>query len=230
MMQQCEGSAEESSLSSLEDVGEGLVESHTVPPPTPESILVGTVEVPLAPTSIVIGDMIVPLGAVSNGYRSEVASSSATGSGETELPLSIPTSPALRMRRRHRSQPFIIGMVHRTKNHFGGLPDGTKSNVMAVSRFIYDQCLEHNCLPHQIRHILAVAVPLVLSPDHYDVESLRLLNGAKLCEMRAVHKSAKSINGWLQNLVCHPLDSRSWRRALDNLMGLPDWQAFQLVK
>ena len=55
-------------------------------------------------------------------------------------------NPEVRAKRRHRSRPFIKKIVNLTKNHFGGCPDSSKSNVMAVSKFVYEQCKQHNCL------------------------------------------------------------------------------------
>lgn len=134
-----------------------------------------------------------------------------------------------RVRRRHRTAPFLAKITNLAKNHFGGCPDSTKSNVMAVSKFVYDACKEHNCLPHQTRLIVSVVVPLVLSPDQYDLSSRALLNSPSLCQNRSIDESLRSIDGWLSNLLCHPLDARSWRRAMDVLSGLPDWRAFRLV-
>lgn len=147
------------------------------------------------------------------------------------IDIGIPRSltPEVRLKRRHRSKPFITKVVHSAKNHFGGCPDSSKANVMAVSKFVYELCKEHNCLPHQTRLILSVAVPLVLSPDEYDLSSKALLNSNSLCENRAELERLKTIDGWLENLICHPLSTKAWRRALDNLCGLPDWKAFRLI-
>nr|BAF47090.1 p28k-polymerase [Melon necrotic spot virus]BAF47100.1 p28k-polymerase [Melon necrotic spot virus] len=138
-------------------------------------------------------------------------------------------NPEVRAKRRHRSRPFIKKIVNLTKNHFGGCPDSSKSNVMAVSKFVYEQCKQHNCLPHQTRLIMSVAVPLVLSPDMYDISSKALLNSEILTENRATLDRLKTLDGWLSHLVCHPLSAKAWRRAIDNLCGLPDWKAFKLV-
>jgi hypothetical protein len=138
-------------------------------------------------------------------------------------------NPEVRAKRRHRSRPFIKKIVNLTKNHFGGCPDSSKSNVMAVSKFVYEQCKQHNCLPHQTRLIMSVAVPLVLSPDMYDISSKALLNCEILTENRATLDRLKTLDGWLSHLVCHPLSAKAWRRAIDNLCGLPDWKAFKLV-
>lgn len=135
----------------------------------------------------------------------------------------------VKMKRRHRSKPFLTKIVHLAKNHFGGCPDSTKSNVMAVSKFVYDLCKEHNCLPHQTRMIISVTVPLILSPDEYDISSKALLNSVDLCENRARIERLRNLDGWLINLMCHPLSNKAWRRAFDNLAGLPDWKAFRLV-
>ena len=79
------------------------------------------------------------------------------------------------------------------------------------------------------RMIISVAVPLVLSPDMYDISSKALLNSETLNENRAKLDRLRNLDGWLTNLVCHPLSSKAWRRALDNLSGLPDWKAFRLI-
>lgn len=134
-----------------------------------------------------------------------------------------------RARRRHKSAPFLAKITHLTKNHFGGVPEPTKANQMAVTRMVYELCKEHNCLPHQTRHIISVVTPLVLTPDQFDISSRALLNGDDLCENRAAHSSLSTIDGWVKNLIKNPLDSKAWKRAMDVLVGLPDWQAFRLV-
>nr|UHS72341.1 MAG: hypothetical protein 1 [Gammacarmovirus sp.] len=134
-----------------------------------------------------------------------------------------------RSRRRHRSAPFLAKITALAKNHFGGVPEPTKANAMAVSRLVFELCKEHNCLPHQTRHIISVVVPLVLTPDQFDLSSRELLNDDELAENRATYSSLSTISGWLTNLLCHPLKASSWRRAMDKLVGLPDWQAFRLV-
>jgi hypothetical protein len=146
-----------------------------------------------------------------------------------ERPVPEQLVEAHRVRVRHRKAPFLAKITNLAKNHFGGCPESTKSNVMAVSKFVYDQCKEHNCLPHQTRLIISVVVPLVLSPDQYDLSSRALLNSPSVCENRSLDESYKSIDDWLSNLICHPLDSRAWRRAMDVLAGLPDWKAFRIV-
>lgn len=149
--------------------------------------------------------------------------------GEVDIGVVREIPAEVRLKRRHRKAPFLAKVTNMAKNHFGGCPDPTKSNVMAVSKFVYDTCKEHNCLPHQTRHIISIVVPLVLSPDEYDITSRALLNSDILCENRAKRESASSISGWLVNLIAHPLSATAWRRAMDNLCGLPDWKAFRLV-
>nr|UHS72308.1 MAG: hypothetical protein 1 [Gammacarmovirus sp.] len=134
-----------------------------------------------------------------------------------------------RTRRRHKSAPFLAKITHLAKNHFGGVPEPTKANQMAVTRMVYELCKEHNCLPHQTRHIISVVVPLVLTPDQFDISSRALLNGDELSENRAIYSSGATIAGWMTNLLQRPLCSTAWRRAMDVLVGLPDWQAFRLV-
>lgn len=134
-----------------------------------------------------------------------------------------------RTRRRHKSAPFLAKITHLAKNHFGGVPEPTKANQMAVTRMVYELCKEHNCLPHQTRHIISVVVPLVLTPDQFDISSRALLNGDELSENRAIYSSGATIAGWMANLLQRPLSSTAWRRAMDVLVGLPDWQAFRLV-
>jgi hypothetical protein len=137
--------------------------------------------------------------------------------------------PQPKHKNRHRNKRFTTKLVHMTKNHFGGCPDPSKSNVMAVSKFVYEKCKEHGCLPHQTRMLISVVVPLVLSPDQYDISSKALLNSMESCENRAALERHKSIDSWLTYLVCHPLTVKAWKRAIDNLLGLPDWKAFRLV-
>lgn len=149
--------------------------------------------------------------------------------GSIGIGVSRNVSPERKLKRRHRSKPFIRKIVHLTKNHFGGCPESSKSNVMAVSKFVYDLCKQHNCLPHQTRMIISVAVPLVLSPDMYDISSRALLNSETLNENRAKLDRLKTLDGWLSNLICHPLSAKAWRRTIDNLCGLPDWKAFRLI-
>nr|UHS72183.1 MAG: hypothetical protein 1 [Gammacarmovirus sp.] len=134
-----------------------------------------------------------------------------------------------RSRRRHRSAPFLAKITALAKNHFGGVPEPTKANAMAVSRLVYDLCKEHGCLPSQTRHILSVVVPLVLTPDQFDLSSRELLNDDELAENRATYASLATMPGWLSNLLCNPLKGAAWRRMMDRLVGLPDWQAFRLV-
>lgn len=134
-----------------------------------------------------------------------------------------------RTRTRHRSAPFIAKITHLAKNHFGGVPESTKANVMAVSKLVYELCKEHNCLPHQTRHIISVVTPLILTPDQFDISSRALLNSDELAEARAEYSSLVSLKSWLSNLLSHPLTTSAWRRAMDRLVGLPDWQAFRIV-
>lgn len=135
----------------------------------------------------------------------------------------------MRSRRRHKSAPFLAKITHLAKNHFGGVPEPTKANVMAVTRLVYELCKEHNCLPHQTRHIISVVSPLILTPDQFDLSSRALLNCDQLASNRAEHADLANMEGWFKHLVHNPLSATAWRRAMDVLVGLPDWQAFRII-
>jgi len=151
---------------------------------------------------------------------------------EPVLPEEIMSSEerGLLQHQKHKSVRFLASVTHKVKNYFGGVPNPLEANSMAVTRMVYELCKEHNCLPHQTRHIVSVVVPLVMTPDQFDISSRALLNSPQLAENRAEYGDLVTISGWMANLICHPLDRLAWRRAMDALVGLPDWQAFRLVR
>lgn len=133
-------------------------------------------------------------------------------------------------KRRRVSHPFVSEVVLACKNAFYGLPSSTPSNLLAISKKVEEMCREKKLTHTDTRKVMALAVPAILSPDKWDVSSARAYNTEARCIHRAELVRASHINGWLSNLLCHPLSAKSWRRAFDRLAGLPDWKAHQFVK
>nr|WRQ65662.1 subunit of replicase complex [Tolivirales sp.] len=150
---------------------------------------------------------------------------------EPVLPEGLSTGDDLgpRMRRRHKSTPFLAGITKMAKNHFGGCPEPTRANSMAVTKLVYELCKEHGCLPHQTKHILAIVVPLVLTPDQFDISSRALLNSDELCEARAHFRHFGGMKSWMEQLINGVSSNAVWRRCMDKLCGMPDWAAFKIV-
>lgn len=140
------------------------------------------------------------------------------------------TASSLRTPTRRKRFPFVTKVVMTGKARFYGLPTSTQSNHLAVSKFVEEMCKERKCTPTQTRVILALAVPAIFSPDQWDVAAAQSYNLEERCQNRAALKAATSLDSWIRNLICHPLSGRAWRRAFDVLAGLPDWQAYQIIK
>lgn len=150
------------------------------------------------------------------------------GSVECALPSSV--SVRSKPKSRHKSMPFITSLVNKAKVHFGGVPKPTESNHLAVARFIKDHCKEHGVDDNQARRIMAVALPVIMSPDKTDIQSRAFLHGVELSKHRADFKAAGSTISWIDQLVAAPLSCRAWGRAFNALMGYPDSVGYQLVK
>lgn len=150
--------------------------------------------------------------------------------GSIEVPLAQPVTVKSKPKSKHKSMPFITKVINAAKVHFNGVPEPTKSNHMAVTRFIKDQCKEHGVDDNQARRIVAIAGPLILTPDKTDIMSRAFLHGPELSKQRADYAAAGSTISWFDQLVAAPLSCKAWRRAYMALQGYPDSVGYRLVK
>lgn len=155
-----------------------------------------------------------------------------TAAAETTQPPSVVMGPAesRKKRNKHKRKAFLMEVINKTKNHFGGVPKPSESNIVSVTRYVKDVCDEHNLVPYQTRLCIAYCVPLIMSPDEIDIQSKAYLCGIESSQRRARARDAGTLEGWLSGLVNSPLSGLAWRRAVNALFGKADAVAFTLVR
>lgn len=141
-----------------------------------------------------------------------------------------PTPAPRRRQNKHKRKPFLMEVINKTKNHFGGVPKPSESNIVSVTRYVKDVCDEHNLVPYQTRLVIAYCVPLIMTPDEIDIQSKAYLYGIESSQRRARSRDAGTLESWLSLLINNPLSGTSWRRAVNALFGKSDAVAFQLVR
>nr|AZL87710.1 P28 protein [Hibiscus chlorotic ringspot virus] len=134
-----------------------------------------------------------------------------------------------KIKRRHRGK-FALHAAIAAKLHFGGTPTPTRSNELAVRRWLASYCKERRLVDTHALQAIALATPLVLTPGAAEITERAILNSAVFGMRRAALAEASKPTSLGYQMVFEPHRPRTWLRAWRKVVGLPDFQGYSPVK
>nr|ACN59472.1 P26 [Soybean yellow mottle mosaic virus] len=131
---------------------------------------------------------------------------------------------------RHAKGYFLSEMVASCRLHFNGIPRSTEANLLGVRRYLATYCQEHRLTNQQTLKLVDVATPLVMTANHQDVVSMKLMNDPLLNLYRTLHLEAQVVHTPLRQLVARPFSGTAWSQWIDSVRGYRDPRGFRLAQ
>nr|ABD48707.1 p28 protein [Hibiscus chlorotic ringspot virus] len=145
------------------------------------------------------------------------------------LPSSAGDKKVLKVKRKHRGK-FALHAAIAAKLHFGGTPTPTRSNELAVRRWLASYCKERRLVDTHAVQAIALATPLVLTPGAAEITERAILNSPVFGMRRAALAEASKPSSLKYQMVFEAHRARTWLRAWRKLVGLPDFQGYTTMK